>query len=236
MLRFVYSFLIYNTGILKTATIRIQNWAEQAHQLFSPIKILSDITIINPWAEYTPAKGETTIVINPGMAFGTGYHATTQLSAKLIEETISNIEIDNMCDVGSGSAILSIIAAKKGVKKIESVEIDTDARTSATENIEANGCKGKIKLFSKIDQAKNKYDLVVANILFSIIMDLKNDLIDRVTDGGFLVLSGITADEDERLIKAFEHPNLTLVKKEENDGWMGYIFKSKVQSSKSKGD
>lgn len=224
--------LLRNKGIeplsIFSTTIKLQNWAEAAQQLFSPIKILDDVTIINPWSDYKARTGEKVVVVNPGMAFGTGYHATTQLAARLIADTISRHKIETMCDVGSGSAILSIIAAKNGVKKIDAVEIDSDARKSSLENIETNGCKSKIKLFGKIDDACGKYDLVVANILFSIITELKEDLIQRVKDGQHLIISGITSEEDEKFLKEYEDTRIELSNSIEQDGWKGYIFKSKT--------
>jgi ribosomal protein L11 methyltransferase len=207
-----------------STTIKIQNWAEQAKQLFTPIKILDDTTIINPWSDYKASDVETTVTINPGMAFGTGFHATTRLAARLTAETITSKNVKTMCDVGAGSAILSIIAAKRGASKIDAVEIDTDARKSATENIEANRCSGAIRILTKIDEATGKYSLVVANILCSIILELKEDLITRLIPGGSMVISGVTTEEDERFRELFSDPRLELIEKREDDGWMGYLF------------
>lgn len=208
-----------------STTIKIQNWAEQAKQLFTPIKILDDITIINPWSEYKADRGETVVVINPGMAFGTGLHATTQLAAKLLVKTVTENKAKTLCDVGSGSGILSIIAAKEGVERVEAVEIDSDARRSSKENYEKNGCWKKVKLLDKVEDAGTGFDVVVANILRSIIMKLKEDLIKRVKDGGHLVISGITTEEHEGFLKEFADPRIELVESREQDGWMGYLFK-----------
>lgn len=208
-----------------SATIKIQNWAEAAQQMFSPIKILDDVTIISPWSEYEPEKGEKTIVINPGMAFGTGYHATTKLAARLMNNVILENRVETMCDVGSGSGILSIVAAYKGVSEVDAVEIDADARDSSRENINKNGFDKKIVVYPDLKKMKRKYDLVVANILFSIISNLKNELLKRVKDGGRLVVSGITTEEDRKLIQHFMLPHLELSDRQELDGWMGYVFK-----------
>ena len=75
---------------ISSTTIKLQNWAEAAQQMFSPIKILKDTTIISPWSNYKASDGEKTIVINPGMAFGTGYHATTRLAARLVDKIFND--------------------------------------------------------------------------------------------------------------------------------------------------
>ena len=129
-----------------------------------------------------------------------------------------------MCDVGCGSGILSIIAAKKGVGYVEAVEIDHDARISAADNIAKNDCDSSVKLLEKLNQTSEKFDLVVANILFSIILELKDDLISRVKDRGHLIISGITSEENEKLLTAYKDPRIKLLNKEEKDGWMGYVY------------
>jgi len=206
-------------------TIKIQNWAESARQMFTPIEILEDITIVNPWSEYECKPGEQAVVINPGMAFGTGYHATTKLAARLMSETIQTNTTLSLLDVGCGSAILSIIAACRGVKTINAVEIDHDAIISAKENVAKNKCTETITIHDNLDKTTSKYDIVVANILFATIVELKAELTRRVKPGGFLVLSGITTEEDGKLLEAFKTPGIEFVRKEEDDGWMGYLFR-----------
>lgn len=219
---------------LYSATIKIQNWAHEARQMFEPIKILPDLTIINPWTRYRSKKGETAVVINPGMAFGTGYHATTQLAAKLSTKIIAGQKIKSMCDVGSGSAILSIIASKKGVGKIAAVEIDTDARTAAQENIKENRAGRNIKVYECLREVRGKFDLVVANILYATIVEMKKELVQIVKKNGFLVFSGVTKEEDEKFKKSFKKSTAVLVEAEEKDGWMGYIYQCRNSSSKKK--
>jgi ribosomal protein L11 methyltransferase len=188
------------------------------------------------------------------MAFGTGLHATTQLAARLIMEAAeicchsrpvsghgagssgnpvittnpSSLPAGrndiSMCDVGCGSGILSIIAAKKGVGRITAVEIDADAAASANENIARNGFADTIRVLDKICKAGGRFDIVAANILFATIIELKPDLLRLARRGGFLILSGITKEEDERFMAA--NKNLELVKKAEQDGWMGYMYRA----------
>lgn len=220
-----------------TTTLKIQNWAEAACQMFAPIKILKDLTVISPWSDYKAAKNEDVVVINPGMAFGTGLHATTQLAARLMVRAISTPPLPSpykgeggsepppsVCDVGCGSAILSIIAHKRGAAKIEAIEIDSDARLSAAVNVKKNGCGNAIKILENLDQTAPNFDIVVANILYATIIDLKDELIRRVKDEGYLVLSGITAEENERLTAAFKQPGVQLIESEEQNGWMGYLY------------
>ena len=206
-------------------TIKIQNWAESARQMFTPINILEDITIVNPWSEYECKPDEQAVVINPGMAFGTGYHATTKLAARLMSEAIQTNTIESLLDVGCGSAILSIIAACRDIKTIDAVEIDHDALISARENVTKNQCGETITILDNINKTKSKYDMVVANILYATIVELKTELTKRVKPGGFLVLSRITTEEDEKLLGAFNTSGIEFIKKDEDDGWMGYLFR-----------
>lgn len=208
-------------------TIKIQNWAEKARQDFSPVKILKDVTVIPPWQKYRPAEDEKIVIINPGMAFGTGLHASTQLTAGLMGEVIRAGNCTNLLDVGCGSGILTIIAAKLGVLNLCGVEIDDDARITARENIRRNISGDGIKLHKRIDEVGRSYDLIVANILFSIIVELMPALIKRIAAGGQLVVSGITTDEDGAFKRVCKKYPLELVKEIEQEGWMGYRLRVK---------
>ena len=213
----------YNHISTYSHTIKLQNWAENARQMFEPIKIVQDITIINPWSKYSKKDNEQTIIIDPGMAFGTGYHQTTKIAAKLIKKVITNNKIKTMADIGSGSGILSLIAAKMNVDKIKAVEIDTDARKSSEENIKRNHASKRITVHNNISQLKGKYDLVVANIILPVIKNLSLQLVELTKNNSYLVISGITNEEDKKLLTLFK--KLELIEKIQIDNWLGYLYR-----------
>lgn len=176
------------------------NWSDAWKEHYKPIKIGKKLVIQPAWIEQTPA-GRIPILIEPGMAFGTGTHPTTQLCLEVLEEYLK--PLDSVIDVGCGSGILSIAAFKLGAQSVLGVDVDADALKSAVENAEINSVQHQIEFgLGSITQIfENKFDLnkaniVLVNILAPIIVRLLNEgLKDLVIPGGVLVLSGILEEQ-----------------------------------------
>ena len=190
-----------------------QNWMEAWKQHYKPITIGERLTILPAWMD-APDPNRVAIKIDPGMAFGTGTHPTTQLCLELMERVITADRISNselrVIDVGCGSGILSIAAIKLGARAALGVDIDAGSIDNARENAGTNGVGdeltlgvGSVQEILQGEFAFQKAPLVIANILAPVIIRLFNaGLAALVEEGGALILSGILEEQAQAVIEA----------------------------------
>ena len=207
-----------------------QNWMEAWKQHYRPIPIGQRLLILPAWLE-SPEPQRLAIKIDPGMAFGTGTHPTTQLCLELLEEAISKLQPgDNSCviDVGCGSGILSIAAIKLGAGAALGVDIDPESIKNARENADTNGIGEALVLglgsVSEILEDKFPWKsapLVLANILAPVIIRLfDGGLAELVEPGGVIILSGILQEQAQGVIEAGEKKGLRLNEKRQMGDWV----------------
>lgn len=189
-------------SVIKIETAAEDDWESKWKQWFKPHEIVDGIIVKPSWETYKPAPNEKVITLDPGMAFGTGLHSTTKLCAKEIAKICFKKEIKHLLDVGSGSGILSIIARYLGIKDIDAVEIDEEAIKVAIENFQTNEITD-IEIAKDITEISKKYDLIVANILLSNLIVLKDSLSRVCEDGADLILSGIIHEQEIDIRRAF---------------------------------
>jgi len=170
-----------------------ENWQNKWRKYFKPQRISSCLVVLPPWERYQARVGEIVIWIEPGMAFGTGTHETTQLCLKTMLELFPKELPQSMLDVGTGTGILAILGAKLGIKEIVAIDTDPLAIEAAQENIRLNQITN-IKLHKgSISDIQERYDWVVANLETKIILPLIKDL--KSCARKTLILSGILAEE-----------------------------------------
>ena len=213
---------------LPAPTYRIihdQNWMTAWRKQYRPLKVGKKLAILPAWAENAfPAR--IPIRINPGMAFGTGTHPTTQLSLEMMENKIQPGQF--IFDIGCGSGILSAAAIKLGAERAYGVDISAAAIASSAENAELNQVREKIELYqgSVSDIIKGCFSvlqapLVTANILASVILRLFDDgLAKLVNPGGFLILSGILTPQISEVSSKAEAFGLQIIEQIEIDDWV----------------
>ena len=150
----------------ETSTITEQNWAENWKRFFKPVQITSKFVVKPPWSKTQLKKDQISINIVPGMAFGTGTHATTKLCIQALEQRLRKRGL-SVLDVGTGSGILSIVAARLGAGEVWGVDIDGVAIENARENVRQNGISDIIRIRKgSIGDIRKRFDVVVANIDF----------------------------------------------------------------------
>ena len=197
-----------------------QDWAESWKAYFWPQEITPRLVVKPTWREYAPKNGQIVIEIDPGMAFGTGTHPTTALCAQMIETALK--PGDRMLDVGTGSGILMIIAARLGASRMLGVDNDEVAVETARKNLLLNQIDpGTFEVVqgNLIDGVTGTFDLVTANILSDVIIRLLNDIPRVLAPGGLFVASGIIEENCGKVLEKMEQAGLTAVETIIREKW-----------------
>ncbi len=220
---------------VKTASIPEKNWGENWKKYFKPVQVTPQFVVKPPWSRVRLKKGQIPIEITPGMAFGTGTHATTILCIQALEERIQKRGL-SVLDVGTGSGILSITAAKLGAKEVWGIDTDRVAVENAKENVEKNQASDIVKLKEgSVGGLHKKFDVVVANIDLKHLRRMRRSLLTHLKNRGFLIFSGILAGEEEKIrLHYLETGLLRWIKTTEEKEWACLIFikKTEVRSAK----
>jgi ribosomal protein L11 methyltransferase len=213
---------------VKTATLPEQDWGENWKRFFKPVQVTSRFVVKPPWSRIRLKKGQIPIDIAPGMAFGTGTHATTILCIRTLEEELHSRGL-SILDVGTGSGILSIVAAKSGAKEVWGIDIDGVAVENARENVEKNHVSEIVKIRkASIGDLHKKFDVIVANIDLKSLRKMRKPLLSHLNDRGLLILSGILEEEKERIRKHYLETGLLRWIKETREGeWVCLTFRKK---------
>ena len=216
-------YTLDSSGVTMDVTpLAFQDWGENWKQHFKPFYIAPKVLVSPSWETPHPQSGDTVITLDPGMAFGTGLHATTRLCAELLTQELRRTPEAAVLDVGCGSGILSILAAKLGAATVTACDIDSIALDVCRENLERNRLTDPVALFANLEETTGTYPIIVANILLSTLTELKGALLQRLAPGGSLILSGVLDEQEKTLLEAFS--NLQCVRKEYQDEWACYLL------------
>lgn len=192
-----------------------ESWAEKWKEYWDVQKIGERVVICPSWLEYTPVDDEIKIQIDPGSAFGTGTHPTTRLCIRELEKYVKSDS--TVADVGCGSGILAIAAKKLGAKEVFGIDNDPDSVRVSRENAEINSVECFFAEGTASD-IQETYDIVVANILAHVIIDIMCDL-NRVTKpSGIMILSGIIEEKAQDVLNAMQENGIELVSQEIEEG------------------
>ncbi len=184
---------------ITTASLPEQDWGENWKRFFKPVRVTDRFVIKPPWSRIRLKKGQNLVEITPGMAFGTGTHATTLLSIQALEGSLKRKGL-SVLDVGTGSGILSIIAAKSGAKEVWGIDIDDVAVENARENVEKNRVSSIVRIRKgSIGNLRKRFDVVVANIDLKNLRRMRRPILNHLKKRGQLILSGILEQDKERV-------------------------------------
>ena len=214
---------------LSTKTIVDPDWAEQWKKYFKPLRVSNNIVIKPTWERYSPAGRDIVIDIDPGMAFGTGQHASTMMCIAAIEDILLKDrfrEERNILDVGTGTGILAICSAKLGARMVTGIDIDPKAVEIAGKNIVINGVEDRVEIINRdIALCRGSFDLIVANLISGALMNLHAHLISLTKPGGYIITSGITQHDAKDVEKIFCNGETTLHDTRSENEWVCYTFK-----------
>jgi ribosomal protein L11 methyltransferase len=210
--------------------LKEEDWANSWKANFKPTRIGERLVIRPSWELFEAADGDIILELDPGMAFGTGTHATTKLCLELLENLVfrENAFKKNraVLDVGCGSGVLGIAAALFGADKVVSIDIDPIAIAVTSENAAINAVGSIVTAFeTPLAELVDNYGIVLANILAEELVKMGSLLTDRVTAGGFLILSGILTEREAFVIAGFAQLPLLLHSVTKQEEWCCIVFR-----------
>jgi len=206
---------------IKYNEIDEKDWAESWKAFFWPVKIGNNLVVKPTWREYAPGKKDIILEIDPGMAFGTGAHPTSSLCITMIEKYLK--PGNTFLDIGTGSGILMIAAAKLGATRLLGTDTDEVAAQIAKENLLLNKIDEKrfnIKVASLVEDVYERFDIVAANILTDVILNLLENVSKNISKNGILICSGITEKNRGRVEEKIISKGFEIIDAETSDGWV----------------
>lgn len=215
-------------GTLETVkrTVDGDLWREQWKEHFKPIK-LGRAVIVPEWIKYDEKEGETKVLLDSNMAFGTGEHETTSMCVLFLEKYVK--ESDVVLDVGCGSGILGITASKLGAKEVIMTDIDECAVTATEHNMELNDVKNcKVYLKNLLDDNSVKGDVIVCNIMAEVLIAFAPRIGDNLKENGVIILSGILTDRKDKVRKAYEDAGFVMGDETVKGEWAAMAFRKGV--------
>jgi ribosomal protein L11 methyltransferase len=221
----ISNFLDIGEGYMGYSEIDDEDWATGWKKHYKPFHLTDRIVIKPSWENYNENSGEIVIELDPGMAFGTGTHETTKMCSRLLEKYMQPGY--SVVDVGCGTGILSIIAAKLGAKHVTALDVDEVAVRITGENCGMNGTVENVSWRKGVldDLDKNKVDIIVANIIADVIIAFSTSMPEYLKAGGLFITSGIIKERKDEVLRAYTERGFELMDAEELGEWVAMVFK-----------
>jgi ribosomal protein L11 methyltransferase len=198
-------------GEVTTAEVYEEDWANAWKKYYKPKKISNQIVIKPSWENYVPTEGELIIELDPGMAFGTGTHETTMMCVQNLEKYMNKDDV--VFDIGCGSGILSIAAAKLGAKKVIGVDLDEVAVRVSQKNVSDNDVEDQVDIRqgNLMDIIDGKADIIVANIIADVIMTLTLSIKKYLKKEGIFIASGIILEKIDEVVETLKKNDMNIL-------------------------
>jgi len=207
--------------VLESDTVREEDWATVWKQYYHPTPVGEKLLIVPSWEDNEIDAGDRVkLLLDPGMAFGTGTHSSTKLCLEILQNAVE--KDDKMLDVGCGSGILAVAALLLGAKEAVGVDIDELAAKIALENAALNGVEEKLTTYvgDLTDKVSGKYNVICANIVADIIIRLCPDVLSFLAEDGVFITSGIIDTRKDDVLAAIEANGLKVDEVREENGWV----------------
>jgi ribosomal protein L11 methyltransferase len=224
------------SGKISCQKVRREDWAESWKRHFKPIQLGSALLIKPSWSRRPPRKGQSVVVLDPGLSFGTGQHPTTgfclrQLTTRRSEHATRNTHhaTRSLLDIGTGSGILAIAAAKLGYAPVDAFDFDPEAVRIARENARKNRVLPKVHMTRKdVTQlplrSGKQYDLICANLISTLLIAERARILSRLKRNGVLVVAGILNSEFALVQRHYERAGLRLIASRVEKEWRSGAF------------
>ena len=206
-----------------------EDWSNAWKKYYHPVQVGEHLVVCPSWEAYDRKPDEVVLILNPGMAFGTGTHDTTRLCMELLEKYIT--PQDTVLDVGCGSGILAITAALLGANKIIGCDIDEVAVKVAGENAALNGVQDRIAFHQGdlTSQVEGSFQIICANIVADVIIRLSEDAGSYLAKDGIFITSGIIDTREQDVLNALEQNGFQVIERRTSGGWVALACKAKAQ-------
>ena len=207
--------------------LKNRDWSETWKTHFKPFTIVPGLVIAPTWEDYEAREDEQVIVMDPGMAFGTGHHETTRLCLQLMSESATVSAGGTVLDVGTGTGILAMAASLFGARRVVGIDNDPEAVRAAGANCSFNNLSDRIEISGRnLNDIETVFDLVIANIVHDVLLELSADLARVTGSGGTLLLSGlIDGDQSDNISRCFWERDFELIDKRADGQWCALLFK-----------
>ena len=208
-----------------------QDWSKRWREGLEARRVSDRVVVTPSWIEYQAREGDIVLTIDPQMAFGTGEHTSTRGALRLVEWAMRPGM--RVLDVGTGSAILAILAALLGAERVDAVDFDADALINARENVDRHDCQMCVHLqqaFVDLDYLTGTaacagcYDMIAGNVLSGVLLPLLPGFRSSLCSNGSLILAGIMAYEADAVIETAEAAGLRLIREDRDEEWWGGLF------------
>lgn len=212
-------------GELEARELAEEDYANAWKKFYTVLHVGARTVVKPSWLDYTPRANEIVVELDPGMAFGTGLHPTTRLCLAMLEKYVT--PGSEMLDVGTGSGILAIGAAKLGAGFIDARDIDPIAVETAQKNVAASGLTHAIHISRasiELEPHPRTFDLITANIFADTIAELAPALIQHLKPGGIFIASGILVERAHLVESAMQNQNMTLLEKAQEQDWLAMVY------------
>ncbi len=218
------------SGKISIGKVRREDWAESWKRHFKPIEISNALMIKPGWSKKHPRAGQAVVILNPGLSFGTGQHPTTLFCLEEIARNANMLQGKNrlsFLDIGTGSGILAIAAAKLGYQPVYAMDFDPEAIRVAGANARAN--RVKIKLFrgdaAKLPlKPKRQFDFICANLISGLLVKQRKRIMAQLSPGGVLTVAGILKPEFPGVRRVFEESAMKLIRAKSKNEWRSGSF------------
>lgn len=212
---------------IRVTNLQEQDWANAWKEHFQVHRIGDRVVIRPPWREFEAEENDIEVILDPGMAFGTGLHPSTRLSMLGTEHVVQ--PGDTVLDVGTGSGILAIAAVRLGAEKVDTVDVETVAVKATAENAELNGVSDKIAVeLGSVGEGQpfwgEQYDVVLANIISRILIELCEPIVAHTKPGGKIVLAGIIETREQDVIDAYTAAGAKVINRRFAEDWVSLVL------------
>ncbi|MEN8190539.1 MAG: 50S ribosomal protein L11 methyltransferase [Thermodesulfobacteriota bacterium] len=203
-----------------------RDWATAWQEFFEPFEIAEGLVIVPSWEDYRKKPGEEIIVMDPGMAFGTGQHATTALCLDLIRESLVTVPGGTLLDVGTGTGILAMAGALFGADRVIGIDNDPEAVAAAKQNVAMNNLAEQVEIRGDdLLSFSGPYELIAANIVHDVLVAMADAFYRLTRPGSRVILSGILkGDQAHNIIRVFADLGFEVVKTREKEEWAALLF------------
>jgi ribosomal protein L11 methyltransferase len=215
-------------AILSVGKLPRQDWAESWKRHFQPIEIGSALLIKPSWSKRRPKKGQATVILDPGLSFGTGQHPTTEFCLRELVAHRKPNRKQAFLDIGTGSGILAIAAARLGYSAIDAFDFDPEAIGVASANAKRNRVLDKIHFFeqdvTKLPRTGAKYSVICANLISTLLISARDRILARLAPNGVVIVAGILKTEFHFVQRSYHDAALSLIASGVKKEWRSGSF------------